>query len=641
MNMQMIKALSAVRKYLLYILIILCPIFVFSFSASSFVVPKEILLAVLGGAAIIVLTAESIIQRSLSFKVGKFDLAVLLIALAYAASGIFAAPNKMEAFFFPGTATIVIASAVVYFLINQLDAKGKEETSLALTISAVLLSIVVLFAQVGVLAKIPQLPNFVKDINFNPMGGVLPSAIYLAVILAILGEYIYKKRDAVYRIFAAVSAVIVILGLVLLIKNALPGQPQYPRLPDLNSSWQIAVETIKVSPILGAGTGNYLTAFTRFRPISYNSSDLWQARFATGSNFYITAFTELGFAGIAAFAVLFFVFYKSVSKKFDLKILPAVLLLIAIAIFPATPFLITLLFILLAGISDSSEKTVNILGESAAKSAVFLISLPILVGLGLVYFFGLKATAAEYAYAKSLNSLASNEAKKTYDLMTSAIAQNPKVDRYHASLAQVDMALATSLANKKDITEADKSTITQLVQQAINEGKATVAANPQRSGNWEILAQIYRSIMSFATGADQFTIQTYTQAIALDPINPNLRIALGGVYYALGRYDDAVDAFKLAVLAKPDLANAHYNLAIGYREKRNFDNAITEMNSVLSLVAKDSDDYILAKTELDNLQKNKPAESSENLSAPKPVEESNIKPPIILPEEATPPAGIQ
>ena len=222
--------------------------------------------------------------------------------------------------------------------------------------------------------------------------------------------------------------------------------------------------------------------------------------------------------------------------------------------------------------------------------------------------------------------------RKPANLMTSAIAQNPKVDRYHASLAH-GYGFASSLANNlsaqtgKDTIEADKSTITQLIQ-AIGEGKA-VATNPQRSGNWEILAQIYKNIMSFATGADQFTIQTYTQAIAFDPINPNLRIALGGVYYALGRYDDAIDAFKLAVIAKPDLANAHYNLAIAYREKKNFDNAIAEMNAVLSLVEKDSPDYALAKTELDNLERNKNIKETvgtQNLNPPQPARTCNYSP---------------
>jgi tetratricopeptide (TPR) repeat protein len=147
--------------------------------------------------------------------------------------------------------------------------------------------------------------------------------------------------------------------------------------------------------------------------------------------------------------------------------------------------------------------------------------------------------------------------------------------------------------------------------------------------------------MAFAKGSDQFAIQTYTQAVALDPVNPNLRVALGGIYYSLGRYDDAIDAFKLAVLTKPDLANAHYNLAIAYREKKNYDGAITEMNTVLTLVAKDSPDYTLAKSTLDALEKSKPVTTTtsgtESLTTPQ-TQETIIKPPLTLPQEATPPA---
>jgi tetratricopeptide (TPR) repeat protein len=226
--------------------------------------------------------------------------------------------------------------------------------------------------------------------------------------------------------------------------------------------------------------------------------------------------------------------------------------------------------------------------------------------------------------------------------MVQAINQDPNVDRYHASLAQVEMAIATSIANNKDLTDADRQTITQLIQQAISEGKATVALNPQRAANWELLGQIYQNIMSFAQGADQFAIDSFTQAIALDPVNPNLRIELGGVYYALGRYNDAIDAFKLATLAKPDLANAHYNLAIAYRDNKNYDNAITEMNTVLTLVPQDSADYTLAKETLDALEKAKPATATEatqgtQLTTPQ-TQETVIEPPITLPEEATPPA---
>jgi tetratricopeptide (TPR) repeat protein len=149
--------------------------------------------------------------------------------------------------------------------------------------------------------------------------------------------------------------------------------------------------------------------------------------------------------------------------------------------------------------------------------------------------------------------------------------------------------------------------------------------------------------MSFAEGSDQFAIQTYSQAVALDPINPDLRIALGGVYYALADYEKAINAFQLAVVAKNDLANGHYNLAVAYAANKDYDKAIAEMNTVISLVPKDSEDSKTAQTVLEQLKKQKPATTatgaeSQNLTAPETVETSNIKPPIVLPEEATPPA---
>jgi tetratricopeptide (TPR) repeat protein len=640
----MLKILETTKKYLLYILVVLYPVFVFSFASTTYTLPKEILLSVVTGLALIVWMAESVVKKSLSFKVGKFDLPVLLIVAAYIVSAVLATPNKMEAFFFPGIATVVAVSAVLYFLINQLDTESKEGISFSIIISGILLSVSCLFAQIGVFSKIPQLPAFVKDATFNPMGGNLPSIMYLAVVLVIAGSFIYKQKDSIYKLFAGVAAGVVILSLIVLVKNALPGQPLAPKLPDMNTSWQIGVEVLKVSPFWGEGPANYLTAFNRFRPVSYNSSDLWQVRFTTATNYYFTALAELGFAGILAFAVLFVTVYKIVSKKFDFKFLPMLTLLLLLAAFPAAPALITLLFILLAIVSESENKNTNILAESSAKSAVILVCLPILIGLGFFYFLGFKWVRAEVSYTESLNALAKNDAKGTYDKMTLAIKQNPQVDRYHASLAQVNMALAQSLASKKDITDTDKTTITQLVQEAINEGKATVTLNPGRSGNWEVLGQIYRSIMPFATGADQFAVQTYSQAIALDPTNPNLRIALGGVYYALGRYNDAIDAFKLVVLAKPDLANAHYNLSVAYSAKKDYDNAIAEMNNVINIVPKDSQDYTLAKNALSDLEKQRPAKTTgegQNLTTPAVVTPSNVKPPIELPKEATPPAMTQ
>lgn len=644
------KLLETLEKYLFYTLVAIFPIFTLTIFSNAYVIPKETLLVIVLSLSFILWFVKALVAGNVKFAVGKFDLAMLLIVIAYLASTIIKTPNKMEAFLLPGATTIVIAGAVLYFLLNQLDAKAKIGVAYSLLVSSVLLGLSILFTEIGLFAKIPQLPVLFKDSAFNPLGGVLPSIMYVAAIIPLSIALIIKEKDAIKKIFIGVCLGVMSLSLVILIMNALPGSSQFPKFPSYATSWAVSVETLKQSPIWGVGPANYLSAFNMYRPISYNSTDLWSVRFTTGSDFFLTAVTELGLAGIIAFGVLLIAVYKVVAKGFKFSLEAAnlssilekkslIVLLVLMAIFPTTPLLLVLLFVLMSILSKSEDEVVS-LGISS-KVAVVMSALPFLLGLGLLGFYGTKVLASEIKYQKSLDALSANDAKATYNYMQEAVNGNPTVDRYHASFAQVDMALASGLANKKDLTDDDKKTITQLVQQAINEGKSTVVLNPSRAGNWEILGQIYRSVMPYASGADQFAIQTYTQAVALDPMNPNLRISLGGVYYALGKYDDAIASFKLAILAKNDLANAHYNLAIAYKAKKDYDNAITEINNVLLLVAKGSKDYTLAKTELDNLQKNKPAASGDALNAPKTVEASPIKPPITLPNEATPPSPTQ
>lgn len=632
------KILEAIQKYILYIVVALLPVFILLFFVSPFIVPKVILLT---SGVLLVLTLwiiKSIIKSEVSFSAGKFDIAVFLIALSYLLSAIIKTPNKFEAFFAPGMATFVIASVVAYFLINQLDKKGKHVVTLSLFTSGILLSLSVLFSQLGLFSKIPQLPDFIKDPLFNPMGGILPSAIYLVCLLPICANLILEQSDLVKRIFFSVASIVIIFGLAVSIYPMLPGKAQAPKLPSYKTSWEIAVESLKQSPIWGVGPGNYLTAFNLYRPVTYNSSDLWGIRYTTATNFYFTLVSEAGLIGLTALVIFLISIYKFFAKNpKNLKESSSILaLLILLGLFPISPVLTFLLFTLLAIYSKSEE---NVKTFVVARIFPIASSLPLFVAILFTGFWGIKAVMAETTFKKALDAVNKNNAKASYDLMTKTISQNPNIDRYRASLAQIDMALASSLANKKDLTDNDKQTISQLIQQSINEGKATVSLNPQRSSNWEVLAQIYRNVMPFATGADQFAVQTYTQAVALDPTNPNLRIALGGVYYALGRYDEAIDAFKLAVLAKQDLPNSHYNLAVAYREKKEIDNAIAEMNIVLSLVNKDSADYTLAKNTLDELKKNKPVGSSENLTAPRPIGIPIIKPPIELPKDATPPAS--
>jgi tetratricopeptide (TPR) repeat protein len=132
----------------------------------------------------------------------------------------------------------------------------------------------------------------------------------------------------------------------------------------------------------------------------------------------------------------------------------------------------------------------------------------------------------------------------------------------------------------------------------------------------------------------------------LTRLNPNLRIALGGIYYAAGDYDNAISIFNLvATQVKADFANAHYNLAFALRERGETEAAVRAMETVVDMVSgsmgRDSEDYrvaIQALEEFRNRQLDISREGADSLTPPEEGQEPVLEPPLELPEDAVPPA---
>ena len=647
------KFLETLEKYILLLVVFLFPLAALPLFANAYDTAKLAVL-VLGIVLVLIIKAvRTILKGSLEYSRGTFDLPVAILVLGYFISAVIKTPSKMDAFFLPGTATFVVGAGVLYFLVNSLEGAGKKLATVVFFFSGVASALIGLLAFSGILAQISFLPAFAKDTYFSSLGGQFPGALFFAVTTLVGLGLILSEKDLAKRSFYGVSLIILGLGLVISVYNSLPGKPNSPTLPPFAETWEVAVETVKQSPIVGIGPGNYLTAFNLYRPVSYNNSQLWPLRFTTGADFPLSVLTEAGLLGLAGFVLILSLLLRQVKAfKWGENLeetlnLSALILAIGLALlFPISPTFVIALFVLMAFSSRAVTVRVNLssTGDTTGRLPAYLIGIPLIaVSLALGFFAG-RALLAEARFKAGLDALSKNDGTATYDSLRAAIGLNPYVDRYHATYAQVNMAIARSLAQKTDLTDTDRNVIGQLIQQAIREGKATVTLNSRRAGNWEVLGRTYQAIMPFAQGADNFTIQTFTQAVVLDPVNPNLRIALGGVYYALGRYDEAIRTFELATLAKPDLANAHYNLAIALRDKGEIEKAIEQMNIVLSLVTKDSSDYQLAKSELDNLEKKRivePTEEGETLTPPQEAEEPAIEPQLTLPEESTPPATTQ
>ena len=628
------KFLEKLEVYLLYGLVFVLPLAMLPAFTDPFGIPKLAVLVFGVGLLLITKAVLLILTRKLTYAASNFDMPLLVIVSAYIVSSIFANGNKMEAYFSPGTASVIAAAFILFLLINTLNLTQKNIIKLMLVLSATVAALVYILGAAGVL----------PGAKLWLAGGATAQIVFLIATLPMCLEFIVSAKDLAKRVFLATAGIIVLASLSMTILSILPGKADAISLPSFETSVSVVFDSLKTSPIFGTGPGNYLSAFNRFRQIGYNSTSLWQVRFTTANSFYLTFITETGLVGLAGLVLLLVAVVKIARKVkvADGHIMSLFAVLVILVFLPASVLVVSVLFILLALSSSSHKNEADFPADIRFVS--YTIGVPVVLACLAIFFFGYKAINAEAVFKQSIDSIRSGDGKKTYDLMRAAITLNPYVDRYRASYAQTNMALAQSIASGKDLKDEDRQTISTLIQQAIREGKSTVLLNQTRSGNWELLARIYQAIIPFAQGADQFTIQTYSQAIALDPINPNLRISLGGVYYGLGKFDQAIDVFKLAVAAKPDLANSHYNLSAAYREKGEFDNAIAEMEAVLSLVSKDSPDYKMAQTELENLKKKipaKPAAESDNLTSPQKVQpSSSIKPPLELPQEATPPASL-
>ena len=278
-------------------------------------------------------------------------------------------------------------------------------------------------------------------------------------------------------------------------------------------------------------------------------------------------------------------------------------------------------FLRIAGFSNSNSpaETIRI---DALPGTLLTIALALVLS---AVFFGSKLVLADYHHRLALNAISQNQGIIAYNELTAAEKLNPQNDLYRTDLAQINFALANALAAAKGPTEAsptgsltdqDKQTIQTLLQQSINEGKAATALSPRSSTNWEILGLLYRQIAGVAQNALLFSLDSYGRAIFQDPLNPNLRVSVGGVYYAIKNYDLAIRFFTDAINLKPDFANGYYNLSVALRDKGDLSNAQALAEKLLTLVDKNSNDYKVANDYLTDLKAKIEASSPKTTEAP-------------------------
>jgi tetratricopeptide (TPR) repeat protein len=374
---------------------------------------------------------------------------------------------------------------------------------------------------------------------------------------------------------------------------------------DISSAWVIAVETLKNNPIFGVGPGNFVEAFSRFRPVSFNATKLWSNTFGVSSIGILNIWTELGTVGLAIAAIIGSMVLKKKKNGWAFK----VILLGLLAFILPPNFLIWFLLFWVLSTSWGEVKTVKLflpLGEKGVNIMPYLVSLLLLALTGFGGYKMARATLGDYFWRQSLLATSKNDGSGAYNNQIKAIGMNPTLADYRAVYAQTNLALAQNFLNvekKEDLTEENKQKASTLIQQAVREGQAAVNLDQRVSAYWSNLGSVYKSLIGLVDSTLDWSVQSYQQAAILDPVNPNINMDLGSIAYGAGDYASAERYFEEVVKDKTDLANAWYNWAYAAKKQNKLQDAVTRLDQAVKLVPADSTDYDKANKELDSWKK--------------------------------------
>jgi len=680
-KIEIINYLEKASVAVFCLLFIIFPILFTNLTTDFFNLPKQALVVFATIVVMLLFGVKTLLLEKVMIRKTPFDLPIILFIFTLLLSAIFSVA-KADSF---SNVLPVIFAGISYFGIvyNAKNEKSVLALIASLLAGASLLSLTAIFT----FFKVYIFPfDFAKNVAFTPSGAILDQALYLLFVLPVglyfLSPFIFRRKQretteeqkmdsAKLVSFAAVSFIILV-GLIVSVYNLIKIPNNLILLP-IEIGFQTAFAAISQDSgrilqglLFGTGFGEYLLAFAKFKQASINTNPtLWSISFLRSSTYVLELLATTGILGFFSFL---FLCYKVIKEK--PLFVPLIIALACTFILPLSFYTLTTIFFLIAiyailrGLTDN-QKYLDLELELVALKKGFIAFAPegerekgygkilaySIFGLILVLVLSLGYLSYDYlaaniTFEKSMVAASQNNGQLTYTYQSSALSSftGKYVDAYYRVFSQTNLSLANSLASSvpkgASASAQTQQTIYTLVQQSINAGRQATTISPQNTLNWQNLSTIYKSLIGFGQNADSFAILAQQQATQLDPVNPQNYIALGGIYYQLGQWDNAETQFQQAATLKSDFANAYYNLGHTLIQKGDLKGALVQLQTVQSLVAKDPTNLSKINEEIKALeaqinQQTAPAQTAPNaesaLNTPQAATLPPQNPPVKIP----------
>ena len=358
----------------------------------------------------------------------------------------------------------------------------------------------------------------------------------------------------------------------------------------------VAVEGIKKDPIsgiVGTGPGTYLYNFSKFKPVEFNSSVLWNIRFDKAGSEMIEKISTIGILGVFSYLLIIFLtiwmFLKIISRNIGTKqcLAPRIYLFsawLSLLLFQfiylesiTIKFVFWILTIILAieyiiassntpqplsrgeyrhpnpsGEGDIEADGKNIFWEFKIRKSNYILYLSLLLAVAVPilvsYYYQIRFYQAEASYKTAI--FAYDKATKDKNLtkenasifldesvkdLEEVAKKNPYNGSYKSFLSDVyfnRLTIAIQEESEKSDEEKNNQIIAQEMKGVVDHAKAAADAYPNNIFFQQRLGNIYAFMSSNIriAYADEWAIKKYNKAISLEPSNPILYTELGKIF---------------------------------------------------------------------------------------------------------------
>ena len=438
-------------------------------------------------------------------------------------------------------------------------------------------------------------------INYPMVWWVVILGSALIMMFGVFKRTLFDGRwMALPMFFLAVSLFFVILNPQI---NFLTQKPNEISL-SAQTNLQMDFRVLKKMPIFGSGPGTFSYDFSEFKNSDFSKTVLWNVTFNNGNSKVLTNLATIGILGILGLlalmgAVIFYVGKFLLTEKSDSnqETFYAILglgLFVSFASEVIAYFLqnsnLTLDFIfffmiaVLVSLVFDKKKEYELKPSSLTTLIVtFAFTLIFIFGLGLLILGG-QRYASEVSYYKGLKALQANKLDDGIKNIEIAASTNSGSDLYFRQLSQVYILKIQDVLADKNMSQDDKTKNVQvLVANSVNAGKIATDINPKNSGNWMVRGYVYQSLNGLISDSQTWAINSYNEAIKLDPNNPYSLTQLGIVYYQNKDYQNAKTNLDKALELKPDYSNGLYFSGLTFDQLGQKDKAIEQFTALQQL----------------------------------------------------------